>query len=318
MQLYGIVFAVIKLPENFLQRFALICPHLNPQEVFLPKDFLAFRINTLKFSMAQWSKWSTEHNIQVFSWPISTTAFYVSRDDANLIKSSTLVSGGELYPQGLQSMLPVLALNPAPGERVLDLCAAPGSKTSQIAALMANEGQLIANEPVKDRFYKLKSVLDITGAKAQMTMVDGRRFQAKEDLFDKILVDAPCSSEGRFCLDNPKSVGFWSVRKIHEVAHKQKGLLMNASRLLKPGGHLVYSTCTFAPEENEAVIDWILRKDPSLIIEPITWPDIPSYPIVTQWLEREFNPAVTGCLRVSPDAKLEGFFIAKLVKSHYK
>ncbi len=279
MQLYGIVFAVIKLPDNFLQRFAQICPHLNPDEAFLPKEIASFRINTLKYSIAQWQKWSAEQNMKVFSWPISDVAFYVGRDDANLIKSSTLVSSGELYPQGLQSMLPVLALNPSPGERVLDLCAAPGSKTSQIAALMGNEGQLIANESVKDRFYKLKSVMEITGSKAQLTLLDGRRFQAKEDLFDKILVDAPCSSEGRFCLDNPKSVGFWSVRKIHEMAHKQKGLLMNASRLLKPGGHLVYSTCTFAPEENESVIDWILRKDSSLTIEPITWPGISTYPV---------------------------------------
>ena len=103
-------------------------------------------------------------------------------------------------------------------------------------------------------------MLELTGAKAQIASTDGRRLRAHDGLYDRILVDAPCSCEGRFIINEPKSFAYWSVRKIKEMSHKQKGLLLNASRLLGPGGILVYATCTFAPEENEEVVDWFLRK----------------------------------------------------------
>ena len=115
--------------------------------------------------------------------------------------------------------------------------------------------------------------------------MDGRRFRVKEQLFDRILVDAPCSSEGRFKYDNPKSYAYWNLRKIKEMAHKQKGLLLNASRLLKPGGVLVYSTCTFAQEENEEVVDWFAKKSQSMQFQSMQ--------------------------RIYPDGRMEGFFIAK-------
>ncbi len=127
-----------------------------------------------------------------------------------------------------------MVLDPRPGQRVLDLCAAPGSKTSQIAMHMNNQGLLKANEPVRQRLYRLKSVLQLTGAKAQISSTDGRRLKEHEGLYDRILVDAPCSCEGRFIIDEPKSFAYWSVRKIKEMSHKQKGLLLNASRLLDP------------------------------------------------------------------------------------
>ena len=123
---------------------------------------------------------------------------------AQEILKSDLVQDGLLYAQGLESLLPVIILDPLPNQRVLDLCAAPGSKTSQIAMHMNNQGFLKANEPIRQRLYRLKSVLQITGAKAQISSTDGRRIKEHNGLYDRILVDAPCSCEGRFINNEPK------------------------------------------------------------------------------------------------------------------
>jgi 16S rRNA (cytosine1407-C5)-methyltransferase len=256
-------------------------------------------------------------DFQKVSW--CPYAMVVLKTKAQELLRSNFVKDGILYAQGLESMLAVMVLDPSPHQRVLDLCAAPGSKTTQIAMHMQNTGVLVANEPIRDRFFRLRSVVQLMGAGAQLSSIDGRRLQAREGLFDRILVDAPCSCEGRFLMDIPKSFGYWSLRKIKEMSHKQKGLLLNASRLLSPGGILVYATCTFAPEENEEVVDWFLRKaegDFSLL--PVSLPGVNTYPCLTQWQGRSYESVLTPAARILPDERMEGFFIAKLTNSHYK
>ena len=213
----------------------------------------------------------------------------------------------------------VMALDPHPNQRILDLCAAPGSKTSQIAMLMQNKGYLKANEPIRQRLYRLKAVLQLTGAQAQISSTDGRRLKEHSGLYDRILVDAPCSCEGRFIINEPKSFAYWSVRKIKEMSHKQKGLLLNASRLLAPGGILVYATCTLAPEENEEVVDWFLRKsDARFELTPIHLEGVKTYPCLTEWQKRTYDSRIKAAARILPDERMEGFFIAKFINSHYK
>ena len=253
-----------------------------------PLSHKYFRVNTIKTSVENIAIQLKGLGIAFEVVEGYSYALSVPMVQAKTVLDSSLVSQGLLYAQGLESMQPVIELDPKPGESVLDLCAAPGSKTSQIAAHMNNEGVLVANEPIRQRFFRLKAVLELTAAKAKLTMFDGRRFQAKENLFDKVLVDAPCSSEGRFKEGEPKTYAYWSLRKIKEMAHKQKGLLLNASRLIKSGGILVYSTCTFAPEENEEVVQWLARKSQGL-----------------QLLSQR---------RIEPDSRMEGFFIAKWQK----
>ena len=181
---------------------------------------------------------------------------------------------------------------------------------------MRNEGEIVAVEAIRGRYYKLKSVvaqMDATNVALKLT--DARRFRSPT-LFDRILVDAPCSSEGRFRMSDPDTCAYWSPRKIKEMVRKQRGLLLHASRLLKPGGTLVYATCTFAPEENEGVVDWLLRKtEGRLSLEPVDFVGIPSYPSLEGWLERKFDHRVKNCFRIFPGAEMEGFFIARFTAS---
>lgn len=303
------------LPCLFLERLSEILPAgFDADQIFHAGRARTLRINTLKTTVGRIHEWLKQQGISYTPVPWYEAAVSLGGDQAEAVFAAPAALAGEIYAQNLESLLPVLVLDPQAGQQVLDLCAAPGSKTTQIAAHMRNEGVLIANEPVRQRFYRLKSVVDLLGAKARLTMSDGRYFRFQE-LFDRVLVDAPCSSEGRFVRQEPKTQAYWSVRKIHEMAHKQKGLLLNASRLLKPGGVMVYSTCTFAPEENEAVVDWLLRKTAgALSIEPIDLPFIARYPALSAFANKEFHPDISRSFRVLPGEHMQGFFLAKFKK----
>ena len=307
-----------RLPPDFETRLNAILPQ-RPSLIFELKPLQSYRINTLKISVEEAHALLSERKIDFKKVDFYPYAILVERQNSKVSPFADLIDGGLLYAQGLESLLPVLILDPRPGQRVLDLCAAPGSKTSQIAMHMNNQGFLKANEPVRQRLYRLKAVLQLTGAQAQVSSTDGRRMQGHGELFDSVLVDAPCSSEGRFVLDEPKSFAYWSVRKIKEMSHKQKGLLLNASRMLAPGGILVYATCTLSPEENEEVVDWFLRKsEDRFTLGPIDIEGIKTYPCLSQWQKRVYDERVRDAARILPDERMEGFFIAKFTNSLYK
>ncbi len=306
------------LPAVFLERLQKIIPSQHFDAVaacFYRDSVMSVRINMLKASRPDVLQQLADLKISFQEIPWYPDAVILQGLSANDYGELDLVKQGCLYRQSLSSLLPVLILNPQTGERVLDFCAAPGSKTTQIAAQMNQEGEVVAVEAIRPRFYKLKSVCALLGAESvSFKLTDARRFRC-EDLFDKILVDAPCSSEGRFKAQEPKSVGYWSPRKIKEMAHKQKGLLLSASRFLKPGGVLVYSTCTFAPEENEAVVDWVLRKTQGqLLLQPAAVEGVACYPALSNWEHKAFSAPVENLLRVLPNGLMEGFFVAKFVK----
>ncbi len=280
-------------------------------------DVLSIRINPLKDGAQDvLSRLQTDGAVlDPIAW--CPQAYRVQGMAREALSHHALASEGRFYQQSLASMIPAVVLGAKPGDRVLDTCAAPGSKTTQIAAMMRNEGLLVAIEAVKGRFFRLKSVCSLLGA-AVVTckLCDARRFHPQDgELFDKVLVDAPCSSEGRFKADDPESVLYWSLRKIKEMSYKQKGILMSASRLVKPGGDLVYATCTFAPEENEEVVDWFLRKsDGTFFLEDAGVAGVPRLPCLTHWGKDQYHQDVMKCLRVRPDQTYTGFFVARFRK----
>lgn len=310
----------------FLDRLkAIVGPHFYEPvvESFSRPDILSVRINTLKATRPEILGKLKERNILFQEVPWCAEVLILKGLTREELGNLDMVEDGALYRQSLSSMLPVLILNPQPGESILDMCAAPGSKTTQMAALMNNAGEVVAVEAIRGRYYRLKSVVAQCGVTNVATkLTDARRFRSPV-LFDRILVDAPCSSEGRFKMDDPETYAYWSPRKIKEMARKQRGLLLHASRLLKPGGTLVYATCTFAPEENECVVDWLLRKTGgTFFLEPVHVAGIPSYPALERWpidplrgQQRVFSPSIKNCLRILSDGEMEGFFIARFTAS---
>ncbi len=223
-----------------------------------------------------------------------------NRSDRELLDHA-LAQSGKVYLQGVASMLPPLVLAPEPGERVLDLCAAPGSKTTQMAALMKGEGRIVACEENEIRFQKLTNTLAMQGA----TMVEARHMDATRfegETFDRVLVDASCSAEGRIDLNDPRSYGFWSEKNIVAHAKLQRRLLRAAVRALKPGGRLVYSTCTLAPAENEEMAAWLKSAFPDL--KPFAF-DLP-IPETKRW--------APNAITVLPTKDYEGLFVAAFYK----
>jgi len=243
---------------------------------------------------------------------------------------------GYYYMQEIASMLPVLVLNPKEGEKVLDLCASPGSKTTQIATRMENKGLLIANEVKFGRMKILAANIERCGVmNAIMTRRDGialcRRFKNEnfirrdpnsEDrlikknqgfsLFDKILLDAPCSGEGTI-RSTSRTLEMWNPKTIENLSKLQKSLIASCIEVLKPNGELVYSTCTHAPEEDEEIVDFAL-KNFDVKVEKISLP-LKTREGITKWENKSYDKSVKLTHRVYPqDANTEGFFIAKLKK----
>ncbi|UPM43983.1 RsmB/NOP family class I SAM-dependent RNA methyltransferase [Halocatena salina] len=221
---------------------------------------------------------------------------------------------GWIYGQEEVSALPALVLDPQPDDRVFDACAAPGSKTTQLAALMADTGTLVANDVNLGRLSALRSNAERCGVtNCVVTSKDAQTFSLgpfDDEPFDRALVDVPCSCEGTI-RKNPTALDEWSLDRVTGISGVQRGILERAVQMTRAGGTVVYSTCTFAPEENEAVLDHVLGTESCRLIEfdtPLT-----TRPGITEWNGEQYDPSVGRAKRIYPHLNdTGGFFCAKL------
>ncbi|MDY7095163.1 MAG: RsmB/NOP family class I SAM-dependent RNA methyltransferase [Acidobacteriota bacterium] len=223
---------------------------------------------------------------------------------------------GLFHVQEEVSLLPVTLLDPQPGERILDLCAAPGNKTAQIAFRVGDTGCVVANDRNLGRMSILRRALDRLGVTNCVTTVyDGGNFSNEAGAFDRVLADVPCSCEGT----SRKSSQEWDPQRRSRpgsLSSVQWALLRKAVQLCKVGGRIVYSTCTYAPEENEQVVQRALEAFPGCLeVREARIEGFRSAPGLVAWQDKRFDPSLEGALRAFPHHNdTGGFFVAVLEK----
>ena len=291
--------------QVFIDRARLIVPKFRLAMVRGPRQ-LSIRVNTLK---------SDQTFDNAIDW--APNCYWFSGDKQELTHSKDF-EAGRIYLQNAASFIPPILLDPKPNQRILDMCAAPGGKASHIAAISGNQAELWVNDNSRPRLNRMVSNLHNLSAKPHNTTlyaVDSLRHQMPHDYFDKILLDAPCSGEGMIDIDEPKSLSHWSVAHIKRLQRIQKKAIVTAWDLLKPGGVLVYSTCTMAPEENEAVIDYLLRNQEAAQLLSIELALPNRIPAIQAWNNKTFVSDVANCLRLAPSQDVEAFFVAIIRKA---
>lgn len=270
-----------------------------------------------------------------------TDCFAVAADERDRLLRREAVAGGAIYPINPSSVLAARSLNVAGATEVLDLAAAPGGKTLLLAAAMGNRGRIAAVEPRPGRYHRMRANLDRCGVRnVQCYRADGRSIGRKvPGRFDRVLLDAPCSSESRIRLAEPDSFDHWKLRKIKESARKQLGLIRSAFAALKPGGELVYCTCSFAPEENELIVAALLAREPEADLLPIPMlspaaTDVGSGSVASSadqpgralpvaasnraglrgWRGKPLDSRLELTRRILPDDLWDGFYVARVRK----
>lgn len=310
----------MSLPELFVCRLQQILPpecFEDALRAFSEPTAVGARVNTLLAEREATLQELESAGFEVHRIAWCAEGLWVPHWQRTALLESPWVRSGAVYVQNPSSMLPPLVLAPKPGEAVLDMCAAPGGKTLHLAALMRGEGQLVAVEAVRARFFKLRENLQRCGAGwVQTVHAEGEWLWKRwEGQFDAVLLDAPCSSEGRFRTDDPQSYCFWSLKKIGDMVRKQKSLIYSALRCLKPGGRLLYCTCTFAPEENEGIITHALKKFAGKAeVLQIDQQIEGMVPALTAWEGQLFAESLRMARRILPSHVMEGFFICHMTK----
>lgn len=274
----------------------------------------SIRVNTIKAEEQYVVRMLREKGVELEKIPWASHGYWVVNDVnvANTLEHML----GLIYIQGAVSMAPVEALSPKPGDLVLDLCAAPGSKTTQIGQFLHGEGVIVANDVNVKRIRALSSNVQRCGViNCIITQADGRRFPLwSKGLFDKVLVDAPCTSLGIVSKDWGAAKN-WSFRASERLSRLQLSLAISGFDCLKAGGTMVYATCTLSPQENEWVVERLLTSRPDARLETIKLEGLRMNKGLSEWQKMRFNPEVERCVRVYPyEHEAEGFFIAKISK----
>jgi NOL1/NOP2/sun family putative RNA methylase len=265
------------------------------------------RVNTLRIEPPRVQELLAQYGYQAVCSPFATELLLVE----GLTRPGTLLEAllGYYYPQALTSALAALLLAPQPGECVLDLCAAPGSKTSYMAQLMRDQGLIVANDRHEKRLAMLEFNLKHLGiSNVVTTAYAGQNFPLRQK-FARVLVDAPCSGEGNYRWDAQGRLLHYR-RSQGNLPRLQTQLLLRGFDLLAPGGTLLYTTCTYNPAENEAVVQALLEQRPASL-HTMALPQIPHTPGLQYWGNQVYDARMEACWRIYPhQLNSVGFFLA--------
>lgn len=303
-----------RLPKEFMDFLYEKYTPIKVDQILLgmtEERYTTLRVNTLKYNIQDLMRYFKENNIKFERVPWYNDALVIKNTDERKLQKLEIYEKGYIYIQSLSSMVPPIVLNPKSGEKVLDLTAAPGSKTTELAALMKNEGYILANELDKIRCERLKYNVEKQGAQI-IEIVNGRGEKIGNkypEYFDKVLLDTPCSGEGRFVVGSLATYRDWSPRTVRELTKLQKKLFESAYNALKPNGIMVYSTCTINEDENELILDWALKNfNVKLVDIDIEIKD------AQKAFDNDKDKSIAKAIRILPSKDTEGFFVAKLVK----
>lgn len=264
------------------------------------------RVNTIKSSIEEIKNKLNEANIDYEQVDWSKEAFIIKNADEKIIQEMDIYKNGQIYLQSLSSMLPPIILDPKQGSDILDMAAAPGGKTTQIAALSNNKSHITACEKNKIRFERLKYNIEKQGASCVFIMAKDSRYIDDFFSFNQILLDAPCSGSGTLNIEDMKFEKNFTEQLIEKSIKTQESLLKKAIKILKPGHEMVYSTCSILSSENEDVINRVIRSTDAEIV-PIHFDGIEQLPLLPTKID--------GTLCICPTELYEGFFVAKIRKN---
>lgn len=264
------------------------------------------RINTIKSNIEEIKKELEKEKIEYETIKWSKEALIIKNADEKTIQEMEIYKNGKIYLQSLSSMLPPIILEPKEGTDILDMAAAPGGKTTQIAALTNNKAHITACEKNKIRAKRLKYNVDKQGATCVFIMQKDSRFIDDFFSFDQILLDAPCSGSGTLDYNDANIEKYFTEQLIERSSKTQKTLLSKAITLLKPGHEMIYSTCSILDCENEDVVASVI-KNGKIEIVPINFDGMEELPILPT--------KILGTLCVKPTELYEGFFVAKIRKN---
>ena len=314
MELKNVIQVKNKLPLDFINEIYHMFNSRVADKILsgmTEKRMTTLRVNRIKYNISDIMKYLDNDGIEYERIPWYSDALVIKNANENKLQQLDIYKNGYIYIQSLSSMLPTIILNPKEGEKVLDLTAAPGSKTTQLAAIMNNKGYILANEIDKIRMDRLKYNINLQGASiAKVENKDGIIIGNEyPEFFDKVLLDTPCSGEGRFLVDDVKTYKNWSIYQVEELVKVQKRLFESAIKALKTGGEMVYSTCTLNKRENEEILSWAIEKFEIELLDI----DIKINDSIGG-ISKGYNKQLKKALRIIPNKYQEGFFMAKILK----
>jgi len=299
----------VKNEELFIERIKKINPEIL--EGLENKKEFSFRINRHKAGLEAVEELRKEgFNPKAVKW--SEFVYTLPIEERKKITKSKVYTANKIYIQNLSSIISAFALDVSENDWVLDLAAAPGGKS-----LIFSETayKVSAVEPDKSRFFRMKRNFKEHGAKNIQTYNKDGRFvyKATGELFDKVFLDAPCSSEAH--IDLKEGITWWNLKRIKRFAKLQKELIVSAFESLKTGGVMMFATCTFAPEENEASVDFLLKRYDNAELLEVNLPINNIQNGITEWEGNSFHPDVRKTVRILPHGAFSGFYFAKIKKN---